>query len=179
MDPDAAGAPRICVIGVGSRFRRDDAAGWAVVARLGRPADRHLLPPGTQLHVCDGDPARLVAFWEGADLAVVADAARAVPARPGTVHRLRFGDGRPAGLPATTSSHGFGLADALGLAASLGRLPRRLVVYAIEAGDMSYGTGLSLPVAAAVRVVAAGIRRDLAAAAGARPGAVAGQPCRE
>lgn len=162
MQPDAGrGRRRVSVIGIGSRLRRDDAAGWAVVARLARPAIRRSLPPGTELHLCDGDPARIVSCWEGADLAVVADAARVVPARPGTVHRVHVGCRSPSSPPALSGTHGFGLADAVALARALDRLPRRLVVYAIEAGDTSFGTGLSLPVAGAVRSLAARIRRDL------------------
>ena len=157
------------MIGIGNRFRGDDAAGWAVVDRLARPSARHLLPPGTRLHVCDGDPARLVSLWEGADLTVVADAARAVPARPGTVHRRSYDRARPERSPTTTSSHGFGLNDALALAEALGRLPHQLVVYAIEARDLSLGPGLSPPVAAAVRAVAERIRHDVAAAADPHP----------
>ena len=71
------------VIGVGNEFRRDDGAGPAVVARL-----RDLAPPGVRLVVTDGEPARLVEAWTGAALAVVVDAVRAEPARPGTVHRF-------------------------------------------------------------------------------------------
>ena len=94
------------VIGVGNEFRRDDGAGPAVVARL-----RELAPPGVRLVVTDGEPARLIEAWAGAALAVVVDAVRADPPRPGTVHRfevagLGTGTGRPA------SSHGLGLDDA-------------------------------------------------------------------
>ena len=167
MDPDAGRVGRISVIGIGNPFRRDDAAGWEVVARLGRPSVRHLLPPGTDSHTGDADPARLVSWWEGAGLAVVIDAARSVPARPGRVHRLECGPRTPLRAPVTTSCHGLGLYDALGLAEALDRLPERLVVYAIEAGDTAIGSGLSRPVAAAVRVVAGRVRRDAATLPGA------------
>jgi hydrogenase maturation protease len=175
MDPDAGGSPRISVIGIGSRLRRDDAVGWAVVAGLAQWSAPRSLPPGTHLHVCDGEPVRLVSLWEGADLAVVADAARAVPARPGTVHRLCLDGAAPRRTHALSGSHGLGLYDALDLAEALGRLPRKLVIYAIEAGDTSFGTGLTEPVAAAVGSLVDRIGRDLAAAAGhAVPGSPGG-----
>ncbi|MFD9825146.1 hydrogenase maturation protease, partial [Streptomyces violascens] len=82
------GRTRIAVIGVGDDFRRDDGAGGAVVDRLRERAVERPLPAGTVLATCDGDPARLIALWEGADLAVVVDAAHAHPANPGRVHRL-------------------------------------------------------------------------------------------
>ncbi|MFE7172896.1 hydrogenase maturation protease [Streptomyces sp. NPDC057616] len=140
---------RIAVIGVGNEFRRDDGVGWAVLARLRERAARRPLPPGTVPAVCDGDPGRLIGLWEDADLAVVVDAAHAHPGTPGRVHRLELDAGHLA-QPPTTSSHGLGLGEAVELARALGRLPRHLVVYAVEGADSSLGTGLSPAVAAAV-----------------------------
>jgi len=143
------------VIGVGNEFRRDDGAGPAVVAGL-----RDLAPPGVRLVVTDGEPTRLIETWAGAALAVVVDAVRADPPRPGTVHRFVVdrpgaGTGRPA------SSHGLGLDDAISLAMALDRMPGRLIVHAVEAADLTQGPGLSPPVAAAVGVVARAVLDDL------------------
>ena len=69
------------VIGVGNEYRRDDGAGLAVVARL-----RDRVPPGVELVLTDGEPTRLIEAWTGAALAVVVDAVRADPPRPGPVH---------------------------------------------------------------------------------------------
>ncbi|MFE9120436.1 hydrogenase maturation protease [Streptomyces sp. NPDC007172] len=139
---------RIAVVGVGNDFRRDDGVGWAVIGRLRKRAADRALPADTVLATCDGDPVRLMELWEGADLAVVVDAAHAHPSRPGLVHRLELDAG---GLGrATTSSHGLGLGEAVELARVLGRLPRRLVVYAVEGADSSLGTGLSEPVEAVI-----------------------------
>jgi hydrogenase maturation protease len=169
MDPEGGRPARVSVVGIGSRFRQDDAAGWEVVARLSRPTARRRLPAGTGLHTVDADPARLVSLWQGTALTIVIDAARAVPARPGRVHRAELGRRRLYCGAATASSHGLGLYDALGLGAALERLPGRLVVYAIEAGDTGFGAGLSPPVRAAVRAVADSVRRDLAAAVRREP----------
>ena len=97
------GGGAVVVIGVGNEFRRDDGAGPAVVAGL-----RDLAPPSVRLVVTDGEPTRLIEAWAGAALAVVVDAVRAQPSRPGKVHRFVVdrpgtGTGRPA------SSHGLGL----------------------------------------------------------------------
>ncbi|MFJ5117195.1 hydrogenase maturation protease [Kitasatospora sp. NPDC088548] len=152
---------RIAVIGVGNEYRHDDGVGWAVVARLAKRAEQRPLPGGTVLRVCDGDPARLITLWEGAELAVVVDAAHAHPGRPGRVHRLALEGARrtPGGA---TSSHGLGLGEAVELARVLGRLPRRLVVYAVEGADGSLGTGLSAPVAAVVAPLAERIAAEIA-----------------
>ncbi len=153
---------RIVVIGIGSRFRRDDGVGRAVVSRMEQ--SRHQLPDGTQLHISDGDPARLVSLWENTALAVVVDAARAVPRKAGRVHRLETGFAHPIPEGITASSHGLGLRDAVALAAALDLLPSRLVVYAVEAADTGFGGGLSRPVAGAVRGVVEAVVRDIGAA---------------
>ncbi|WP_035792133.1 hydrogenase maturation protease [Kitasatospora mediocidica] len=153
-------AARIAVIGVGNEYRHDDGLGWAVLARLTRRTEQ--LPDGTALRVCDGDPARLIGLWEGADLAVVVDAAHAHPGRPGRVHRLGLDAGPWSSAAGTTSSHGLGLGEAVELARTLDRLPGRLVVYAVEGTDTSPGIGLSPLVAAAVGPLARRIAGEIA-----------------
>ena len=143
------------VIGVGNEFRRDDGAGPAVVASL-----RGRVPPGVELLLADGEPTRLIEAWTGAALAVVVDAIRADPPRPGRVHRFVLD--QPIGGPVqTVSSHGFGLDDAVRLALALDRMPGRLVVHAIEADDLSQGQGLTPLVAAAVGDVARAVLSDM------------------
>ncbi|MFJ4201186.1 hydrogenase maturation protease [Streptomyces sviceus] len=152
---------RIAVVGVGNDFRRDDGVGWAVVARLRELAERRPWPADIVLATCDGDPARLIALWEGADLAVVVDAAHAHPGTPGRVHRLALREARLSGPP-TTSSHGLGLGEAVELARVLGLLPHELIVYAVEGSDGDFGTGLSPDVAAAVEPLADAVEADIA-----------------
>jgi hydrogenase maturation protease len=128
------------VIGVGNPWRGDDGAGPAVTRRLRGAVEavEH-----------DGDGSRLVDAWRGRDHVVVVDAA-ASGARPGTVRRFRP---RASPLPAAllrSSTHAFGVAEAVELARALGQLPPRLDVYAIEGADFSAGAGLSPAVAEAV-----------------------------
>jgi hydrogenase maturation protease len=135
---------RIRVIGVGNPYRRDDGAGPAVIEGL-----RHRLPSTVELSESDGEPTRLLDLWAGADLAVVVDAVRTEPSRPGHVHRrsLRhpsFGRAGAAG------SHAVDFGDAVALAAALDRLPARMQLYLVEVEDTSAGVGLSPPVAGAV-----------------------------
>jgi hydrogenase maturation protease len=145
------------VIGVGNEFRRDDGAGPAVVGQL-----RDLVPPGVDLVVTDGEPTRLIEAWTGAALAVVVDAVRAQPPQPGMIHR--FVVDRPGtGTERAASSHGLGLDDAISLAVALDRMPGRLIVHAIEAADLTQGTGLTPAVAAAVGVVASAVLDDIGA----------------
>jgi hydrogenase maturation protease len=151
----------IAVIGVGNEFRRDDGVGWAVVELLRKGAEAGALPPGTVFATCDGDPGRLIALWESAALAVVVDAAHAHPATPGRIHRLELDSGH-LDRPGTTSSHGLGLGEAVELARVLGLLPDRLIVYAVEGADGSFGTGLSPAVAASVDPLVSAVEDELA-----------------
>ncbi|WP_125625656.1 hydrogenase maturation protease [Streptomyces sp. WAC 00631] len=159
------GSGRTVVIGVGNDFRRDDGVAWRVVGRLRERAEGSPLPPGTELRECDGDPGRLIGLWEGAELAVVVDAAHAHPPSPGRVHRLEL-DRRRLWRDGAASSHGLGLGEAVELSRALGTLPTRLVVYAVEGADSTLGTGLSAPVAAAVEPLTARIEADIGSGAG-------------
>jgi hydrogenase maturation protease len=153
MPPSAS--RRTVVIGVGNEFRRDDGAGPEVVARL-----RGRVPEGTELVVSDGEPVRMIEVWTGSPLAVIVDAVRAEPAAPGRLHRLVV-DRAAAGPPRPVSSHGLGLGDAIALALALDRMPGRLIVHAVEAADLSQGTGLTPAVAAVIDALAAAVLRDL------------------
>jgi hydrogenase maturation protease len=141
------------VLGIGNPFRRDDGVGPAVVGLLGSRVG-----PGVHLAVSDGEPTGLLDAWSDGGAVVVVDAVRSGTTPPGRVHRWVLGpaparDGLPA-VPPPTGTHGLGLADAVALAAALGRPPRSVVVYGVEVADTGWGPGLSPPVAAAARAVA-------------------------
>lgn len=166
------GGGRIVVIGVGNEYRRDDGAAVAVVAELatvGLAADR--------LALCDGEPTRLMDLWEGADLAVVVDAVHSHPGEPGRMHRVEVDADHlladPPADEAAAGTHGLGLGHGVALAAALGRLPRELLIVAVEGRDFSIGEGLSPAVAAAVPKLVAEVRGAVDAHRGrrARPGA--------
>jgi hydrogenase maturation protease len=139
----------VIVIGVGNAWRGDDGAGLAVARRL-----RALSPDGVEVREVEGDATALVEAWAGADRVVVVDAA-ASGAPPGTVRRF---DARSGPLPARhlrSSTHAFGVPDAVELARALGRLPGRLDVYAIEGASFTAGDRLSPAVERAVDELAA------------------------
>ncbi len=138
------GVPQdVVVIALGARHRGDDAIGPLVAAalRAGEPLCR-------VVEGC-GDTLSLLNAWDTAALAIVVDAAVA-GAAPGTVHRLD-GEAAPAVKElARCSSHGLGLAEALQLGRLLGRLPARLVIFAIEAKTFDIGAAPSPEIAATV-----------------------------
>ena len=142
------------VIGIGNPFRNDDGIGPAVAAQI---EEQRL--PGVRVVISDGEPAGLLEAWAGAGLAVVVDAIHRVPASPGSIHRLTAGQLEACGTAA--SSHGLGVPDALRLGRALGRLPRRVVILAVEAADTGAGTELSKPVATALPEVVAAVMAEL------------------
>lgn len=152
--------PKVVVIALGNRFRGDDGVGPSVADRLAGRLQ------GCEFIEGRNDALSIVNAWDGAELAVVVDAADS-GASPGTTHRFEV-DSEP--LPKATarcSSHGLGLAEALELGKVLGCRPPRLVIYAIEVKNLRHGVGLSRKVAAAVEKVVRGVEADVALFIGA------------
>ena len=148
---------RAVVIGVGNPYRGDDAVGLAVAERL-----RDRVPPGVELVECEQEPSRLLDAWEGADVALIVDASSSGGV-PGTVHRF---DAAAGGVPARvfrSSTHAFGVGEAVELGRALGRLPARVVVYGVDGAAFVAGEGLSAPVEAAVGEVVDAVLVDLEA----------------
>lgn len=143
------------VIGVGNPLRGDDAVGLAVAAAL-----EQRVPPGVSIIPCEQEPSRLLDAWDGARGAIVVDAA-ASGDEPGMVRRFDAGESPiPAGV-FRSSTHAFGVGDAIELARTLGRLPRRVLVYAVEGGGFGAGEPLTPPVDAAVEQIAEAVLSDL------------------
>jgi hydrogenase maturation protease len=139
---------RRVVIGVGNEFRRDDGFGPRVVAEL---TDRRRDDPrlaGVDLHICDGEPSRMLDAWTGADVAVVVDVARG--GRPGRWCEVAV----PAAAEQPASGHGVGLGVTVGLGRVLGRMPAKLVALVGYGREFGFGVGLSAPVSSAIRPVA-------------------------
>ncbi len=135
------------VIGIGHPDRGDDAVGRVVAARL-----REQRLEGVEVREHDGEATTLIEWLGGADEAILVDAALS-DAEPGTVQRF---DVATAVLPRARfglSTHGIGLADAVELARSLGQLPRRCIVFAVEARSFLHGESLSREVEEAVAEV--------------------------
>ncbi len=143
------------VLGIGNPDRGDDAVG-RIVARSLRPR----APADVRIVEQSGEASALLAELQMADSAWLVDAAQS-GAAPGTIHRIDCSVA-DAVLPSrSVSSHGFGLAEAIGLARTLDLLPPRCVVFAVEAADFTHGAPPSPLVAAAVGEVARRILEEL------------------
>ncbi|WP_127509211.1 hydrogenase maturation protease [Actinoplanes solisilvae] len=150
----AVSAARRVVIGVGNEYRRDDGFGPLVVAAL---ADRGNWDPGLaglELRLSDGEPARLLDLWAGADLAVVVDAVHDGGDTPGRAYELVLDEVNGLDVNTAASSHGIGLGSTVALARVLDRLPNRLMVIAVSGREFGFGVELTPQVAAMVKPVA-------------------------
>jgi hydrogenase maturation protease len=143
------------VIGVGNRWRRDDAAGMEVVAALrGRVDDAVILVES------DGEPARLLDAFALAPDVVMVDAV-VTGAESGTIHRFTS-ENLPRQMGIGQSSHLVQLVESIELGKLLGRLPNGLVLIGIEATDFSNGEGMTPPVAAAIASAVDAVLTELA-----------------
>ena len=142
----AAGGRSVMVIGVGNALRHDDGAGLAVARRL------RSLPGGVPIAVREheGETLALLDLWAGSDAVVLVDAIRS-GATPGTIHRFDASEEPlPSELRGSSSTHAVGIGEAIELARSLRRLPRRVLVLGVEGRRFDAGAGLSAEVEAGV-----------------------------
>jgi hydrogenase maturation protease len=131
---------RPTVVGVGNYYRGDDALGILAIRELGR---RH--PGAIRTAEAPGELAGLLDLWKAEDLVIVVDAVS--PGKcPGQIHRLDAIHERVQTVQFRSSSHEFGLEDAIRLARTLNLLPKGLVVFGIEGEEFAQGVGLSDPV---------------------------------
>jgi hydrogenase maturation protease len=147
--------PEILVIGIGNAYRSDDAAGLIAARRV-----REQMSERGSVIEHTGDGAALMELWKDADLVIVIDAVRS-GAAPGTVSRF---DAAPRPLPASMfrdSTHAFGLAEAVELSRALKQLPRRLIVYGVEAKNFEAGTNLSPAIEFALQAVVERVLQEL------------------
>lgn len=149
MGDEAKG--KVMVIGVGKPLRGDDGVGAAVAQKLKEKKNNSIYIIDN-----DGEALDLMDVWVGAERVILIDAC-VTGGEPGTVRRF---DASTDPLPAIlerSSTHGFGVGEAVELARALGRLPGSCVIYAVEGAAFERGEGLSPRVAAAVDDVAARI----------------------
>jgi len=130
------------LIGIGNPDRGDDAVGWEVAGMV----------TSWEVSRLTAGSLSLIDLWSDEDDVVIVDAMKS-GAPPGTVVRIdAINDRLPKGTFAST--HAFGPAAVVELARTMDRLPRSLIVYGIEAGQVEHGTPVTLAVATAIDLVA-------------------------
>jgi len=142
------------IIGCGNLDRGDDAAGLLVARRL------HALgveSPGIQIPSVEiiehsGESFSLMDCWTGFEHVILVDAT-APTGKPGQV---QLWDALADRLPedvSPSSTHAFGVREAVELARTMNRLPQTLLIYGIEGKQFSFAAPLSAEVECAVASV--------------------------
>jgi len=132
---------RILVACFGNPDRGDDGIGALVAQELEKR-----LPAGAELHVWSGDVLSLIGGCAGYGALICVDAAASMGA-PGRIHRIE--KEQLARELLSTSTHGFGVADAVALVRTLQNTPEDIVIYAIEGVCFEAGSAMTPAVAAA------------------------------
>ena len=134
------------IVGIGNRDRGDDGAGLLAATYL-----RSRLA-GTRIKVIEvsGEATELMEEWTGADTVILLDAICSASA-PGKVTRLDLRSTELREGLLRSSTHSFGVAEAIRLARALGRLPANIILYGIEATQFGHGSTPSPEVEAGAR----------------------------
>lgn len=128
------------IIGIGNLFRGDDAVGLLAARRL-----RERLDSSVEVLEAEGDGLVLLDLMEGADQVMLIDAVKS-GGHTGTTFRLDLSEESRWGRLVPCSTHAIGIAEAIDLARTLGRLPKRVMLYGIEIDSLEPGAALSEPV---------------------------------
>jgi hydrogenase maturation protease len=147
--------PKVLVACVGNPDRGDDGLGAAVARKL-----EAMLPANANLVERRGDLLALAGGLEGFDALICVDAA-APMGSPGKVHRIDLAGVELPRELLLTSTHGFGLADAIEFARALGQAPKHIIVYAVEGCRFDAGGAISPEIAAASQEAARLIAEEI------------------
>jgi hydrogenase maturation protease len=135
----------LIIAGIGNPYRRDDAAGWAVIEAL----EKKVTIP---LQKTRGDIGELLELFSRYGTVYLIDAS--LSKKTGSWQRI---DALQEELPLDnpqTSTHDLSVSEAISLAKNLDQLPAKLIVYAIAGDQFHIGQGLSPLVGQAVDKVA-------------------------
>ena len=135
------------MIGVGNPYRGDDGVGTYIAGKL---AAFDL--PGVTVETQNGEGATLIDSWQSFDRVYLIDAV-APHGSPGQIHRIEAHEEPITIRLSHTSSHGFGVLDAIELSRALEKLPEELIVYGVEGVCFDEGAELSEEIEAAANVV--------------------------
>ena len=144
------------IFAVGNSFYGDDGVGAAVLERI-RESDAF---PGAKLVDIHTDALSLVDELAQGELNVVIDAAD-MGLDPGEAMGFRPSEVKMKIRSDHLSMHGFGLAEAFGLAVELGCMPRQVLIVGVQPERIEINQGLTDKVAAAVPEVISIIKAEV------------------
>lgn len=145
----------IRIIGIGNLFRGDDAVGLLAARRL-----RERVDSSVEVLEAEGDGLALLDLMEGADQVMLIDAVKS-GGHPGTTVRLDLSKESRWGKLVPCSTHAIGIAEAIDLARTLGRLPKQVILYGIEIDSLEPGAALSESVRGALDIVVEQVVKEI------------------
>lgn len=146
---------RLLIVGIGNELRGDDGLGRLVARELAKN-----VAPNITIMEQSGEGTALMRLWENWPNVLLIDALKS-GSPPGTIHRL---DPIREPLPrwfGLSSSHSFGIAEAIALSRHLNKLPRTLRIIGIEAETFAAGVGLSISVVRSIPSLLNLARREM------------------
>ena len=123
---------KTAIVGIGNPTRGDDGLGHAVVEAL--PALPHTIVK------VRGEATEIMDFFSGFERLILVDAMLNTGA--GTLRINAIDDGVPRDL-SSSSTHAFGLSQAIELGRALGDLPKECWIIAVSGRDFEHGAPLS------------------------------------
>lgn len=147
--------PMLMIVGIGNEFRSDDGLGPCVVREL-----RKNVPRGVRIKEHSGEGTGLMDLWKGQSGVIVIDAIKS-GSPPGTIHSIDPLHQETPRWLAQSSSHTFGVAEAIALSRHLGTLPGFLRIVGIEAESFAAGQGLSTSVVKSVPSLLELLRKEI------------------
>jgi len=149
-------ATKTLIVGLGSPYG-DDQIGWMACERLITEIG-HL--PAVEFIICDRSGIEWMTKLPPGGQVIFIDAMRSGE-KPGTVSKIDIRSERCAECPATLSSHGINIRDAIDLVQSLGDLPEIISVWGVELEQCNYEWGLSESVNTALPTLLENIKSDI------------------
>ena len=147
----------ITVIGLGNEFRGDDAVGLIIAGRI-----REKKLPDVRVIEGVSDGTTLIEIWGRSRAAILVDCVSS-GAEAGKIHRFNaITDKIPEKFFPAYSTHAFSITEAVGLAVSIGLLPKHLLVYGVEGKNFETGSEISDKVKTAIDKVTGLILIDIA-----------------
>jgi len=125
------------IIGIGNRFRSDDAVGLIVADKL-----KELALPHTRVIHHNSDGMMLMQEWKNAESVILIDAVYSGN-RPGKIHHIDLRNNKLRNDYFRFSTHLFSLPDAVNLSRLLNELPNRFMLYGIEGKNFEAGNECS------------------------------------
>ncbi len=146
------------VLGIGSPFG-DDQLGWEVIKLLqaSQPL-HHYIPHKLELSHCDRPGLYLLELMRDARCVFLIDAIK-TGSKIGTIHC--FKNETIEGVGSALSTHSIGMAEAMQMGRALQTLPKTVLLYGLEIGDVRSEWTMTAPIIEAIKALSMRLEQDI------------------